>query len=214
MRSFSASPARVLDLWHAIQHADWAAAAVFAFFVGALGETARRGWQGPDTLYRRYRDDRARTKATLEADRILPELARLVAEVNREVSQSIGGVVDSQTLTAAMSDSQVLLDNLQWAGYQTRLGQLARLSADYELLDRLFDSSVVWARRIAASAGIACVALLIVGIAASFGDLQIPATAVGMAAVFLFVSLISLGVCAFTQLNVRNRLGRLFRNYD
>jgi hypothetical protein len=214
MRFFSASPARGADLWAVVQHADWGAAAVFAFFAGILGETARRGWQAPDALYRQYRDDRARTKANLEADRILPEMAKLVAEVNREVSQSLGSVADGQTLSTAMSDTGILLNNLQWAGYQGRLARLARLSADYELVDRLFDAAVTWTRRVAASAAIACLALVIVGVAVSFGELRIPPTAVGMAAIFLVVSLVSLGVSGISQISVRNRLGRLFRTYE
>src|SRR5438132_4618143 len=109
------------DLWTALVHGDWGAAAVFGFFALALGETARRGWSAPDALYQRYHEDRARTKTALDEDRIFPEVARLVAEVNTEVAQSLGvaqQLTDAETLADALTDSQTLMDNLQWAGYR------------------------------------------------------------------------------------------------
>src|SRR6266849_6679776 len=117
--------------------ADWTAAAVLIVLILALGETARRGWQAPDLLYAHYRDNRDQTKASLDADHILPELASLVADVNREVSQSVG-------VTEALTDAQTLLDNLQWAGYRDRLDRLCHLYADYGRVERLFSASVAW----------------------------------------------------------------------
>ena len=186
---------------------DWAAAAVLTVLILALGETARRGWQAPDLLYAHYRDNRAQTKASLDADHILPQLANLVADVNREVSQSVGA-------TEALTDVQTLLDNLQWAGYRDRLDRLSHLYADYGLVDRLFDAAVAWARRKAVGSGTAAVSLLVVSIPIVFTSTPIPPPAVGIASIVLAVSAVALVVCWVLEISARNRLGRLFRTYE
>lgn len=190
-----------------LQNTDWAAAGALIVVILALGETARRGWQAPDLLYAHYRDNRAQTKASLDADHILPELASLVADVNREVSLSVGA-------TEALTDVQTLLDNLQWAGYRDRLDRLSHLYADYGLVDRLFDAAVAWARRKAVGSGAAAVSLLVLAIPLVFTSPPIPALAVGLASVVLVLSTVGVVVCWALEVSARNRLGRLFRTYE
>jgi len=195
------------DWWTTLHNADWLAAGVLAGLILALAETARRGWQAPDLLYAHYRDNRAQTKASLDADHILPELASLVADVNREVSQSVG-------TRKALTDIQTLLDNLQWAGYQERLDRLSHLYTDYGLVDRLFDSAVAWARRKGVGSGTAAASLLVVAIPLVFANAPIPPLVVGFASAALAISTVGFVVCWALEVSARNRLGRLFRAYE
>jgi hypothetical protein len=190
-----------------LQHADWAAAAVFVVFILGFAETARRGWQAPDALYEHYRTNRAQTKASIDTDHILPELARLVAEVNGEVSASVGA-------TDPLTDVQTLIDNLQWAGYKARLDRLSHLYGDYGLLDRLYDSAVWWARIKAVASGACGVALIVVALPIVFSNISMPAIPLDGATGLLIIAAVGLAIASVLEIGQRNRLGRLFRKYE
>ena len=190
-----------------LQHADWAAAAVFVVFIFGFAETARRGWQAPDALYEHYRTNRAQTKASIDTDHILPELARLVAEVNGEVSASVGA-------TDPLTDVQTLIDNLQWAGYKARLDRLSHLYGDYGLLDRLYDSAVWWARIKAVASGACGVALVVVALPIVFSNISMPAIPLDGATGLLIIAVVGVAIASVLEIGQRNRLGRLFRKYE
>lgn len=104
--------------WAAIvDSADWEAAAVFLAIILALAAAAWHGWQAPDALYNRYRDDRARTKAAIDVDRILPELALLIATVNQQVARAVARDMKEPVTTVRLEaavDVGILQDQLQW----------------------------------------------------------------------------------------------------
>jgi hypothetical protein len=190
-----------------LHNADWAAAAVFVVFILGFAETARRGWQAPDALYEHYRTNRAQTKALIDTDHILPELAFLVAEVNAEVSASVGA-------TDPLTDVQTLVDNLQWAGYRSRLDRLSHLYGDFGLLDGLFDSAVWWARCKAVCSGASGVALAVVALPIVFSNISVPAIPLGGATGLLIIAVVGLAIASVLEIGQRNRLGRLFRKYE
>ena len=176
-------------------------------FILVFADTARRGWQAPDALYEHYRTNRAQTKASIDTDYILPELARLVAEVNGEVSASVGA-------TDPLTDVQTLIDNLQWAGYKTRLDRLSHLYGDFGLLDRLYDSAVRWARIKAVSSGACGVALVVVALPIVLSNISMPAVPLDGATGLLVIGVVGLAIASVLEMSQRNRLGRLFRKYE
>lgn len=199
-----------------LQHADWTAAAVFLLIILGFAGAARRGWQAPDALYRHYQTNRAKTKASIDTDHILPELARLVADVNSDVSATLRAAksLTLQTLREALTNDQALIDNLQWAGYRDRLDPLSQLYGDYGLLDRLYDSAVTWARRGALCSGVAALALLVVSIPVVFSNISVPDLALNGATGLLVVSATGWAIGLVLEMGQRNRLGRLFRKYE
>jgi hypothetical protein len=192
---------------------DWAAAAVFVVLILGAFATFGHGWLASGRLFATYRDDRARTKAAIGGDHILPNLASLIAEVNAEVSQAVAGG-SSFVSREALSDTDTLVSNLQWAGYIQHLDALSRLYAEYARLDGLFDGAVTWARRKGVSTGISGVALVVLGSRWSLAHSHIPDLITALAGIVMLLALGGAATCWVEESYLRNRLSRLFRTYE
>lgn len=188
---------------------NWGAAAVALVIGGAAVEAIRRAFQAPDILYTLYHEDQASTRAGIESDHVLPQLASLVSEVIERVRPSI----EAHDAQGDADLGEEIQDSLQSVDYLGRLQELSELYGDHRDALRMTDEAQRWARRKGWSALIFLVGFLALIARVVFTGVEWPLWALYPAGAFALVGL-SVGVTSWSQeISARNRLVALFRKY-
>jgi hypothetical protein len=173
-------------------------------------------------LYREYRDDRSRTKAILEVDKILAELAQLVADVNAQVYRNVVPAKltakEAQSILSglgvALTEVEGIGIQLQDAGYRDRLKRLSEWYVDYASVDRHFNRTVRWVKVGGACFTIACASVLVPLVHAALPKVPVVGSLTSWAVVAFAASLVGALICVVGEIGSRNRLSKLFRKHE
>jgi hypothetical protein len=190
---------------------NWGAAGVALVVGGAAVEAFRRAVQSPDILYRLYHEDQARTRAAIESEHVLPQLASLVSEVIGRVRPVIeaGPADDGQeTLDAEVQDS------LQSVDYLERLEELSQLYGDHRDASGLSEEAQRWSRRKGWSALVFLAGFLGLISRVILHGVTWPQWPLYPAGAFALIGL-TVGVTSWAQeISIRNKLVGLFKKYE
>ena len=180
--------------------------AVFAVIYAPALLAVKQGYQAPDALRSRYAN-RLVAKRGLTTDHILPDMVKLVIDVNLRARDPL---VDSP---AVLTDPGIISSTLDSAGYLARVETFSQLYFEYGQLDALFKGCIRWARRKAWFAGAFAVAIVPLAAHYGFGVSSISNGAVLVDAAVAIVLATLAGVCWLQDASGRNRLSDLCEKY-
>jgi hypothetical protein len=119
---------------------NWGSIGVALALLLAIGQGIRTGFQASDRFEQSYRDVRARVRAAIEADRMIPALAELVLDAGRGIPARRLSPDQEATLRDRIED------NLQKTDYLERLDRLSTFAADHRRVSRCVEDATKWAR--------------------------------------------------------------------
>lgn len=189
--------------------ADWATIftglAVAVPFATAAIIAMRHGLRAPTTVYGHHAESRRRTRAAIESDGVLPELAALIVRVNSRA------VRDGLDLEGA--DTERIADTLASVGYLQSLGRLSDLYGDYSDLGR-YELDIVASARIG---GLAAAVFLLAFVAdiswLALNGLSLQWQTIAPTGLAL-VACVVWATNWVQQTVLQNRLTRLYRKYE
>lgn len=170
-------------------------------FTGAVLAGVRRAFLTPEHLREKFRDDRGRTKAAIEADHVIPAIAALVGEVAHAVG------------TESIQDVERIQASLQSVDYLPRLNDLSERYKDYSDCDRLIQDAQKWARRRGFSLLIFLLGTVALGAQWSF-KFTLPFWAIASTATLLVIGATIAVVAWWQEMTDRNRMVGIFNRYE
>lgn len=177
---------------------NWSAVAVGLVVIAAAGRSVIRSFKAPAILYSNFRDAPERTRAVIEAERVVPELASLIDEVNDEALTSGSGSVE---------------DNLIAVDYLERLRRLSDYYGDYRDTSRLASESEKWSRWKGLSALVFMSGFAILWANVSVDGLTLPDWLMVIGGMLLLVGLTLWIVGGLQEISLVNRLSEILKRY-
>ena len=177
---------------------NWSAVAVGLVVIAAAGRSVVRSFKAPAIMYSNFKDAPERTRAVIEAEKVLPELASLIDEVNDQALVSGSGSVE---------DSLIAVDYLE------RLRRLSDYYGDYRDTSRLVSESEKWSRWKGLSALVFMSGFALLWTNVSVDGVTFPAWPMVMGGILLLVGLTVWIVAGLQEIALVNRLAEILRRY-
>lgn len=177
---------------------DWSAVAVGLVVIAAAGRSVIRSFKAPAILYSSFKDAPERTRAVIEAEKVVPELASLIGEVNHHALLSSSGSVE---------------DSLLAVDYLERLRKLSDYYGDYRDTSRLVSESVKWSRWKGFSALLFMGGFTILWASISIDGLTFPGWLLVLGGASLLVGLTVWIVAGLQEIAFGNRLSEILKRY-
>lgn len=178
---------------------NWGAIAVRLVLAAPAVGAVASGLRAPDTLQSRYGEDRRRTRAVIQGDRIVPILGGLIFDLQQPPSDLDDDEDDNARKEAVQA-------RLQKTDYMNPVEDLSTLAADYRDLHRFQDEAERWSRDKAIASAISLLAFVYPAVVASIDGIKFPRLPLILAA-FVAGLAAAFAVTFFIQeMGSRNRL--------
>lgn len=166
--------------------------------LAAAARSVTRSFKAPAILYADFKDAPERTRAVIEAERVVPELASLIEEVNDEALVSGSGSVE---------DSLIAVDYLE------RLRRLSDYYGDYRDTSRLVSESEKWSRWKAFSTLVFIAGFVVLWANVGIDGVIFPDWLMVLGGILLLVGLTVWIVAGLQEIALGNRLAEILRTY-